>query len=85
MDRHCRPLVLRLSAILGVLLALAACTDKVEERKFSAMPKELADCRVFHVQNRNGNAMTVVRCPNSATTAVRSGKTAHTTVTIDGR
>jgi hypothetical protein len=57
----------------------------VEERTFPAMPKELADCRVFYVQNRNGAAMTVVRCPNSATTAdVRSGKTTQTTVTIDG-
>jgi hypothetical protein len=71
--------------MLGVLLATAGCTDKVEERKFSAMPKELADCRVFYVQNRDGNSMTVVRCPNSATTAyVRSGKQTQTTVTIDG-
>ena len=85
MNRTCRPLVLRLSAILGVLLATAGCSDKVEERKFPAMTKELADCRVFYVQNRDGDAMTVVRCPNSATTAgVRSGKTTQTTVTIDG-
>ena len=85
MNRTSRPLWVRLSAMLGVLLATAGCTDSVEERKFSAMPKELADCRVFYVQNRGGNAMTVVRCPNSATTAVvRSGKTTQTTVTIDG-
>lgn len=84
MSRTYQPLWVRLSAMLGVM-ALAACTDKVEERKFSAMPKELADCRVFYVQNRDGNAMTVVRCPNSATAAeVRSGKTTQTTVTIDG-
>jgi outer membrane PBP1 activator LpoA protein len=75
---------------LGVMLillsiVLAGCTDKVEERKFLAMPKELADCRVFYVQNRDGNSMTVVRCPNSATTTeVRSGKSTQTTVTIDG-
>ena len=85
MNRTCRPLGLRLSAMLGVLLATSGCTDKVEERKFSAMPKELADCRVFYVQNRYGDAMTVVRCPNSVTTAdARSGKTTRTTVTIDG-
>lgn len=85
MNRTCRPLVLRLSAMLGVLLAMAGCSDRAEERKFSAMPKELADCRVYYVQNSAGNAMTVVRCPTSVTTAdVRTGKTTKTTVTIDG-
>ena len=73
------------TTILILTLVLAGCTDKVEERKFSAMPKELANCRVFYVENSAGNAMTVVRCPNSATTAeARSGKTTQATVTIDG-
>ena len=72
MNRTSRPLWARLSAGLGVLLATAGCADRVEERK-------------FYVQNRDGNAMTVVRCPNSATTAeVPSGKRMQTTVTIDG-
>ena len=85
MNRRSRPLWVRLSAMLGVFLAVAGCSDKVEERKFPAMPKELADCRVFYVQNSDGYSMSVVRCPNSATTAdVRSGKTTQTTVTIDG-
>ena len=73
------------TTILILTLVFAGCTDKVEERKFAAMPKELADCRVFYLQNSSGNSMTVVRCPNSATTAeARSGKTTQATVTIDG-
>lgn len=86
MSRTYRSLALRLSVMLGVLLATVGCSDgAVERSKFTAMPKELTDCRVFYVENRAGYVMTVVRCPNSATTtAVRSGKAAQTTVTIDG-
>ena len=70
---------------LILVTSLAGCYNKAEERKFSAMPKELANCRVFYVQNSDGVGMTVARCPNSTTTAeVRSGKTTQTTVTIDG-
>ena len=84
MNRTPMPLVLRLSAMLGVLL-LTGCSDRAREVRFSAMPAELADCRVYYVTNIEGHAMTVVRCPLSATTAqVRSGKTTRTTVTIDG-
>lgn len=84
MNRHCRSSMLRLSAMLGVLL-IAGCSDSAKEMRFSAMPAELADCRVYYVTNSDGAAMTVVRCPLSATTAqVRSGKTTRTTVTIDG-
>ncbi len=86
MNRTYRPLVLRLSAMLGVLLSTVGCgSDKAEEIKFSAMPKELADCRVFYVRHRDGYALTVVRCPNSVANAtVQSGKVTETTVTIDG-
>lgn len=79
------PLALRLSAVLCAALVSAGCSDKVVERKFPAMPEELADCRVFYVQNSDGHSVTVVRCPHSATTAnVPSGKTTQVTVAIDG-
>jgi hypothetical protein len=49
------------------------------------MPAELAGCRVFYVTNSVGDRMTVVRCPNSATsTEVRKGKTTQRTITVDG-
>lgn len=64
---------------------VTGCSDSAKEVRFSAMPTELADCRVYYVTNSDGVAMTVVRCPLSATaTKVKSGRTTRTTVTIDG-
>ncbi len=78
------PLALKLTAVLGALLAVG-CSDGARELKFKAMPAELADCRVHEVSNSDGARMTVVRCPLSVTTAqVPNGKTRRTTVTIDG-
>ncbi len=72
-------------AVLLVAVLLVACNDSSRELKFSAMPDELSDCKVFYVQSRDSGSMTVVRCPNAATTTkVSTGKTNKTTVVIDG-
>lgn len=84
MHQNDPPLALKLTAVLGALLAVG-CSDSARELKFKAMPEELADCRVYGVSNADGQRMTVVRCPFSTTTTqVQSGKTRLTTVTIDG-
>lgn len=85
MNKYHKSVAVRLSAAAVVLLAVAGCSDIAEERHFPAMPKELADCRVFYLQNSKGNSLSVVRCPHSTTTTKeRSGKSDRTVVTIDG-
>lgn len=62
-----------------------ACSDRAKELHFPAMPKELADCRVYAVENTAGNRITVMRCPNSTTTTESpSGKSKAYVVVIDG-
>lgn len=74
----------KLTYLILVIAGISGCSDSVEERKFSAMPKELEDCRIFFLTNKSGNRLTIARCPNSATTVVAGGKSIKTTLTIDG-
>lgn len=73
---------------IGFLLAallLAGCSDSAREMSFPAAPEELSDCKFYYLTNSGGAGVTVVRCPNSATTTTRKeGKTTKTAVTIDG-
>lgn len=74
----------KLIVILGVLM-LAGCYDRARIVNFPAMPPELADCKVYAINNTNGEHITVMRCPNSTTsTNYSSGKTTRSTVVIDG-
>ena len=76
---------MRTTIILCAMFLLGGCSDASKELKFAAMPKELADCKVFRVTNANGEGMTVARCPNStATTSVQSGKTQAVSIVVDG-
>lgn len=64
---------------------LAACSETSREIKFLAMPPELADCKVFRVENSGGYTMTVARCPHSTTTTeVQQGKITLVAVVAEG-
>ncbi len=68
------------------ITALAACTPSYtdETGKYTVLPEELKDCKIYEIYNGNGNRMNVMRCPNSTTTTkVPSGKTSRTAVVID--
>lgn len=66
---------------------LAACTPSFTDKtdKFTVLPEELKDCKIYEiVGTEGGGRMTVMRCPNSSTTTkVPSGKTSRTAVVID--
>jgi len=77
--------VKKLFMVATISIAISGCSDSSKELTFSAMPKELSDCRVFEVTNSNNKYITVVRCPSSVTTTnAPSGKQKRTTVVIDG-
>lgn len=73
--------------ILAIAFCIVAsgCTEAAREVPFGAMPDGLKDCRIFELQTTAGPVITVVRCPNSATSSTyRSGKVTKRTVVVDG-
>ena len=61
---------------LAFIMLLTACERKtVDVAGNYAVPQELSD---------TGSFITVVRCPNSATTTVQSDKAHTTTIVVDG-
>jgi hypothetical protein len=51
------------------MVALVGCEPRYEERSYPALPPELEDCKFFYVTGELGESITIVRCPNSHTTA----------------
>lgn len=49
-----------------------------------AVPQELSDCIFRRMDSDTGSFITVIRCPNSATTTVQSDKAHTTTIVVDG-
>lgn len=65
------------------MLMLAGCSPDGRERTgFTVMPEGLKDCKIYYISDGIAG-ITVVRCPNSSTTAYQGGKNSKTTVTVD--
>lgn len=66
-------------------VGLAGCSNSASEMRFSAMPPELKDCKIFAVSNDSGSHIKVARCPNSTTTTTYSqGKSQASVIVVDG-
>ena len=62
------------------------CSPEAKQKTYSAMPPELADCKVYFISEGFADHMTVIRCPNSTTSVTKQeGKTKRTYVVIDGK
>lgn len=67
------------------IIGIVGCSDGYHERNFPVRPDELKDCKIYQLESSGGGSITVVRCPQSATsTTYKSGKTTVNTVVIDG-
>ncbi len=74
----------RLALSVAIACLLSACDPSAKQVAFPVLPNELKDC-TFHYISDGNYGITVARCPNSTTsTTYLSGKTARTTVVIDG-
>jgi len=70
--------------ILGLLLGfLSGCGPYAKETHWPVVPDGLQDCKIYNLSDGNGHAITVARCPLSATTVKNSNKTPTTAITID--
>lgn len=64
---------LLLSTLL--VIGLSACSNSAKEVDFPAMPKELADCKIYYLTNDDGDRIYITRCPDSSTsTQFKQGK-----------
>lgn len=69
----------------AVVVFLVGCTPSTKDvRNHYALPTELNDCTFHYLRDDGGSGITVVRCPNSSTSAKTGGKTPRTTIVIDG-
>jgi hypothetical protein len=70
---------------LAFIMLLTACERKtVDVAGNYAIPQELSDCIFRRMYSHTASFITVVRCPNSATTTVQSDKAHTTTIVVDG-
>ena len=70
--------------ILGILVCiLAGCGPYAKETRWPVLPEGLQDCKIYNLSDGNGHAITVARCPLSATTGKNSNKIPATSITID--
>lgn len=71
--------------LLVLIMLLAACTPKTESIEYKyVIPAEFSDCVFKRMTNSDGYSITVVRCPNSTTSAIQGDKSQTTSITIDG-
>jgi hypothetical protein len=67
--------------ILGLLVCgLAGCAPSATEKVWPVVPEGMRDCKFYNLTDGNGHALTVARCPLSATTVKESSKLS---ITID--
>jgi hypothetical protein len=62
---------------------LTGCGPYAKETRWPVMPEGLQDCKIYNLSDGNGHAITVARCPLSATTVKNSNKIPATSITID--
>lgn len=82
-------MITRMLCVLGLGLALSACMkNEARTASFPVVPDGLKDCEFYYVESKEEyQRLTVVRCPNSATTTVmpKQGKVEpKTIIVIDG-
>ena len=65
------------------LMLLTGCGPYAKETHWPILPEGLQDCKIYNLSDGNGHAITVARCPLSATTVKNSNKTPSTSITID--
>lgn len=70
--------------LLLSLMLLAGCEPDARETIWPILPEGLQDCKFYRLQDTNGNAIQVARCPLSATTLKTAAKSPVTTITVDG-
>jgi hypothetical protein len=75
--------------VVSILMLLAGCEAKTYESKGKfIVPDDLKDCKFYAMKPEGGNTVTVIRCPNSSTSAqyATGGKSSQNilSVTIDG-
>lgn len=69
--------------LIAMSLVLAGCEPSMNTPVVN-IPKELEGC-TYHEWNPEGHRLLyVVRCPNSITSTISSGKHQKTVITIDG-
>ena len=69
---------------IAVLLASCEASSRVGAPvPESVIPEGLKDCEFFALVTAHGSTIHVVRCPNSSTSAARTGKNPVYTTTID--
>jgi hypothetical protein len=70
--------------VLGTMFALVGCTPGYTDKSgdYSVLPPTLKDCSITAISSKNGGHLTVVRCPNSQTTA-DAGKSGSVTTIED--
>lgn len=76
----------KLLFIIPVLFLVAACDPGYSDlsAKYSVLPEELKDCKIYRLQGDGTGSMAVMRCPLSTTSVTyMEGKTQVTTATID--
>ena len=77
-----KSLILSMSVILGVSI-LSGCEKESHEKTSSyKLPVGLEDCKIYGLTNENGNYLTVVRCPLSATSTTYSNGKSTSTVSV---
>jgi len=60
---------------------LVGCENSYEKIDFPVKPKELNDCSFYNLENKSGNSVSVVRCPNSSTTSTYQDSEGNSYVT----
>lgn len=67
------------------LMMLSGCfKNSYSTVNFPETPPELSDCKFFNMSNKDGEYITVARCPNSTTSTISGGKHKKKVVVIDG-
>lgn len=71
--------------LLALITLLSACERETVDVSYKyQIPDEFIDCVFKRMSTDSGYTITVVRCPNSTTTAIQSDKTHTTTIVVDG-
>ena len=61
----------KLILTIASVLVLTACDVEPYNKELTQtypLPDGLEDCKIYYLQNKSGNSLKVVRCPNSSTT-----------------
>jgi hypothetical protein len=65
----------KLTLLTLTLATLAACTPESKEITSSfVLPEGLKDCKAYVLKDGNIKILYVVRCPNSQTSTIKTGK-----------